>query len=450
MRSRLLVRCSALIVLLIASVSFAVEDVPFLVGEFKVTRVVDGDTIAVDGLEETIRFLCIDTEECEKGPGAEQRTLAVAQDYLRYVREKTDREPMTKFNTPMGWEAKKFAEQWFPIGSAVRVEYDNLARKTGYYGRVLGYVFAKRNGEWINYNVECVRAGMSPYYEKYGHSERFEPQFLAAEREARIHQRGVWSPYAMAYPNYNERIAWWARRAATMKQFEAKYGGQKNAIRLIDEDDWGRLKELIGQEVILFGSLAKARPDASPPLLEFEHKQYLRLAVLVPEKGLFDAMVERLKSTEDEFVYIRGTLEKGFSRDKRDYLYSLKVDSPKQLWLEIPGGMEGGGEPAVETIELSAGEISWKDAPKHMGQPVVAVGKIIQTNNIGAITFLNFHENFRETVTLVIREKDYSKFSKPPEMLYQNRTIRARGKVSQYDGKPQIVIEDPSQIDLIE
>ena len=105
---------SVLTLLLVLPLAQAEETNPFLVGEFKVTRVVDGDTIAVDGLPETIRFLCIDTEECEKGPGAEQRTAAFARDYLSYVQEQTRSDPMAKFSTPMGWEARKFAEARSP------------------------------------------------------------------------------------------------------------------------------------------------------------------------------------------------------------------------------------------------------------------------------------------------------------------------------------------------
>ena len=43
-------------------------------------------------------------------------------------------------------------------------------------------------------------------FDKYGRSARFEPAFIAAEREARIHRRGIWSPWAMGYPNYDARM----------------------------------------------------------------------------------------------------------------------------------------------------------------------------------------------------------------------------------------------------
>jgi len=422
---------------------------PYVAGVFKVTRVVDGDTIAVDGVSETIRFLCIDTEECEKGPGAERRTAALTRDYFGYVQEKTRLDPMAKFNTPMGWEGKKFAERWFPIGSTVRVEYDSLSRKTGYYGRVLGYVFVKRNGEWVNYNVECVRAGMSPYFDKYGASQRFEGEFIAAEREARAHRRGIWSPYAMAYPNYDERIAWWSRRAAMLKHFEAKYGAQQNAVSVMDEDDWTRLKGLVGKEVLLFGVVDDEVADPSPAILEMQHKNFVRLALVFPEANVFQAVKSRTRSYPGDFVYFRGTLAPGFDRGNRTYVYSVEVNSPEQFFVEIPG-KAGSPELPEKEVERSGEEISWEEAPKHMGEEVAVVGRIIRTKNIGRHTFLNFHEDFQSTLTIVVHEESYHEFPEPAEIMYQDRTIRVRGKVSEYQGKPQLVITGPQQVDIVE
>jgi len=437
----------ALVLLALLPPASGEEANPYLAGEFKVTRVVDGDTIAVEGLPETIRFLCIDTEECETGRDAEQRTWAIAREYGNYVRRQSQSDPFAKFSTPMGWEAKTFAEAWFPLGSTVRVEYDSLSRKTGYYGRVLGYVFARRDGRWVNYNVECVRAGLSPYYEKYGASERFEADFLAAEREARVQQRGIWSPYAMAYPNYDERIAWWSRRGGAMKRFEAKYGAQENAISVLDEDDWKRLRTLAGRDVLLFGTVDDVLPDASPGILEMHHKNYVRLGITIADPRVFQAVEARRRPYREDFVYVRGTLAEGFERQGRTYVYRLPVESPEQFFVDLPAA----GPAAAEAVpQLSGDEIPWQKAPEHMGEEVVVVGRIIRTNNIGRHTFLNFHDDYQTTLTLVVHEESYGNFPRPAERMYEGRTVRVRGKVTEYESKPQIVLTGPEQIDILE
>ena len=49
------------------------------------------------------------------------------------------------------------------------------------YGRLLVYVFV--DGE--NFNLELVRQGVSPYYTKYGLTQKYDKEFRETERLAR-------------------------------------------------------------------------------------------------------------------------------------------------------------------------------------------------------------------------------------------------------------------------
>jgi endonuclease YncB( thermonuclease family) len=421
------------------------EENPLLVGEFEVERVIDGDTIAVKGLKGSIRFLCIDTEECEKGAGAEQRTWHIANNYFNYVQEQQSKDTFAKYNTPMGWAGKEFAEKWFPVGSTVRVEYDSLHRKKGYYNRTLGYVFVQRNGQWVNYNVECVRAGMSPYFTKYGRSERFEQEFLLAERQARAFRRGVWSPYAMGYPNYDERIAAWDRRAQAIDRFNIQNATRASAITLLDEDDWERLPKLVEEEVVLLGT---ADP-AGASTLSMSHKNDARLALVFTQPQAFQVASRLVTRSPDDFLVVKGLLQKGAGPAGGNYPWHVLVDTPPRYMIRPDDGQDLASTPDEISYELAEGEISWQDAPALMGEKVTVIGKIIRTNNIGEITFLNFHTNYQQTVTVVIEKENYSKFPQPPEKYYQGKTVRVRGTVSEYDAKPQIIVTDPKQIDVL-
>jgi|GEM_PF-1077934 len=420
------------------------------VGEFTVRKVIDGDTIALEGLEDTIRLVCVDTEECEKGRGAEERTRAIARNYSAYVRQMLQHDPMKKFSTPMGWEAKCFADKCLPVGSMVRIEYDSPCRKTGYYNRVLGYLFFERDGEWFNFNVECVRAGMSPYFEKYGSSQRFAMEFLAAEREARIHQRGIWSPYAMAYPNYDERISWWWRRARTMTRFEERCGDQERAVCVMDEDDWARLAGLEGQDVLLFGALAKIRDPQGKPLLELHHKQSARVDVTFDPPGIYDLLHEFLSSIEadGDLFYVRGELQRRSRANSKNPTYGIVVRTPGQVFADIPGVAVKGSFPWDE-IEWKESDIHWRKGHQHLGEAVSLVGQIVRTKNIGSVTFLNFDPDYRNTISLVILKEDYSRFSEPPEEVYRDRMIRVLGEVTEHEGTHQIRVTDSSQIEIL-
>ena len=136
----------------------------------------------------------IDAEETFHG-NDELRTRAYS-DFDDYVRIIYEQEPgsIPKFATPMGETAKDFCREFFTGDTQVRLEFDELCRTRGYYDRYLVYVYALRDDGWINYNLEAVRAGMTPYFTKYGYSERFHDQFVEAEAEARAEGRGIWDP----------------------------------------------------------------------------------------------------------------------------------------------------------------------------------------------------------------------------------------------------------------
>ena len=66
-----------------------------------------------------------------------------------------------------------------------------LDRYTVGAGRYLAYVMVKKDGNWVNYNIECVRHGFSPYFVKYGRSRRFHREFLEAQKLARDAKLGI-------------------------------------------------------------------------------------------------------------------------------------------------------------------------------------------------------------------------------------------------------------------
>jgi len=97
-------------------------------GQYKVIRVVDGDTVVIkyNGKYEKVRMLCVNTFEID--------------------------------------------------------------RLRGHYGRLLAYVFV--DGQ--NLNLDLVRQGLSPYYTKYGKSQKYDSKFRAAEKQARKEKLNIW------------------------------------------------------------------------------------------------------------------------------------------------------------------------------------------------------------------------------------------------------------------
>jgi hypothetical protein len=154
----------------------------------------------------------------------------------------------------MGMEAKEWAEKFFAGADKVRLERDDPKQIRDRYNRYLAYVFVQKNGVWVNYNVEAVRAGMAPYFPKYGRSRRFHDQFVKAEAEAKAAHRGIWDPKKQAYPDYSEREAWWSARGDFVAAFDKD---APDHVSLDDVDATERLEQLVGKPVAVLGTVGE-------------------------------------------------------------------------------------------------------------------------------------------------------------------------------------------------
>lgn len=65
----------------------------------------------------------------------------------------------------------------------------------------------------------------------------------------------------------------------------------------------------------------------------------------------------------------------------------------------------------------------------------------------GARSLLNFDRPYpNQTLTVMIAGPNRAKFSRPPEVLFSGKTVCVTGRIVDYRGKPEIVVENPSQI----
>lgn len=136
-------------------------EAPIPEGEDRVVvRIVDGDTIVVDG-DEKIRLIGIDTPET-----------------------KDPRKPVECF----GREASAFIESLIPAGTAVRLAYD--VERTDRYDRTLAYIYRLTDGLFVNLELaEQGYAQVATYPPNVAHVD----EFLEATRRAREAGRGLWS-----------------------------------------------------------------------------------------------------------------------------------------------------------------------------------------------------------------------------------------------------------------
>jgi micrococcal nuclease len=134
-----------------------------VIGNARVERVVDGDTIEVDvdGRDERVRLIGIDTPESVKPES-----------------------PVECF----GPEASKFTESLLPEGTAIRLERDVEARDP--FDRLLAYVYRVDDGLFVN--LEIVRQGYAQPLTippNVAHAD----DFVDAARNAEADDVGLWA-----------------------------------------------------------------------------------------------------------------------------------------------------------------------------------------------------------------------------------------------------------------
>ncbi|MFQ3542848.1 thermonuclease family protein [Halobacillus rhizosphaerae] len=126
-----------------------------------VTRVVDGDTmeVNVDGKEDTVRLLLVDTPET-KHPS----------------------KPVQKF----GPEASQYAKEKLS-GAEVKLEYDGPKRDK--YDRLLAYM-------WVDgkmFNQMLLEQGLARYAYVYDPPYTHSKEYMKAQNRAKSQNKGIWS-----------------------------------------------------------------------------------------------------------------------------------------------------------------------------------------------------------------------------------------------------------------
>ena len=104
---------------------------------------------------------------------------------------------------------------------------------------------------------------------------------------------------------------------------------------------------------------------------------------------------------------------------------------------------------------LFEGCIEYYEAQNHVGEYVTVYGNVNSTyfaaSSNGAPTFINIGAPYGDSTrcTAVIFDDDRAKFGSP-EDTYRGKTIKVTGTVQIYSGAAQIIVRDPSQIEIVD
>jgi len=230
-RSFRIIPCLVVLLLSLATLSFA--------GQYQVLRLVDGDTIVIiyQGKPEKVRLFCVNTPESVH--------------------------PDKKQNVPMGKVASDYAKKRLSDKS-VDLEFEGNLR--GKYGRLLAYVFV--DGQ--NFNIELVKHGLSPYYTKYGLSEKYDQEFREAEKYARDHKLNIWGDTELSKKYLRLKSKWGQHSsriessAATIQNKDWKYvASKKSQVFHIPTCKWAQ--KINPENLVGFGTREEAVASGKRP-----------------------------------------------------------------------------------------------------------------------------------------------------------------------------------------
>jgi micrococcal nuclease len=254
------------------------------------------------------------------------------------------------------------------------------------HGRLLRYVYLPApDGRLLN--KEMVRQGYARVYRRFRFSR--EAEFSEAEGEARQEEKGIWREKGMAEVR-------WLRQHGAQAVEVLPLSGERYAV--------------------VYDGMVKA---GVPPD---------RLA-----KTVQDVLRWRAENSDREFE----------NAARKGGFLPLSAD-----------GRHADSAPAAPSPPPAAGPlseepVSWEEAHRILGREVVVEGTLVRTHRAEKVLYLNFHPNWKKYVTVVILVRDLALFPKDAEKHYKGKTVRVRGEVTLYKGRPEIVVRSPEAITIV-
>jgi len=103
---------------------------------------------------------------------------------------------------------------------------------------------------------------------------------------------------------------------------------------------------------------------------------------------------------------------------------------------------------AIATLAIAQAPPTYppEEAPKHVGETATITGTVDSVHQSGkGNIFLNMGGKYpNQAFTAFIPSSSAAQFSNPQQ--YEGRTVAVSGKISLYKGKPEIIVNSPSQI----
>ena len=392
--------------------------------------VADGDTLTLEGLG-TVRFIGVDT------PEKNHPQLPV-----QY----------------MSAEAGAFTEK-ICLGKMIRLEYDSHDEdKRGKYGRVLGYLYLK-DGTFLQ--EELIKNGYAIAYTKYPLDADRKARFLAWEQEAKNRRIGFWRDDGFS------EVLWILKQRQPLLQLTGiskdawKINFGNRVLKAVPSGDIeNKLKQLYSSiyefsprdlqarlTKLQYAEQKSAEVERHPIfVIGMAHKKW---GIIYNNHALARVSPQKLDGRLKQLVgWIRTNNEAELGnlllRNQYRFIRAGSVNPVEQKKTAAPFLT---GYDLQTTAENT---IPWDLAGDYIGKYVSVEGRIHRAHNSGKACFLNFHNNWTRYFSLVIFRNAFHRFPEKPEEFYLDKVVRVKGKIKEFRGRPEMILERPDQIEVID
>lgn len=395
----------------------------------KCIAVADGDTITLEDLG-TVRFIGVDTPE--------------------------KNHPMLPIQF-MAEEASALTKG-LCLGKNIRLEYDPFDEdKRGNYGRILAYLYLE-DGTFVQ--KQLLIKGYAAAYTKYPFDLKRKDRFLAWEQKAKQEKLGLWKDGGM------KEALWILKKRHLLIQVENVFEGNYRlrignwSSKIIRKDEISlNLETLYSDAHALaprdlrkqlsrsgYKKMIPSEPTADMVSLMgmaqkkwgIIYKNHVKPRMSVTELGMqIQELFRWIKNLDPELLGVVLSVN-GYHPVTKELIQAAHNPEIAEAFLKSQSIAKQGGR-----------RISWESAGKYIGKRVTVQGTIVRGYNSGKACFLNFHRNFTRYMSLTIFENTLRKFPFQPEKYYLHKTVRVKGKIEIYKGRPEIVVENPKQIEVL-
>jgi len=203
---------------------------------------------------------------------------------------------------------------------------------------------------------------------------------------------------------------------------------------------WDQAADYLGQTVTVEGDVVDTYDSGKVTFLNFDDERTFAVVIFASAYPAFPQPPEDLYWRKQ--VRVTGQI--------KPYQGKLEiiVESPDAI--EITGDLllaSRGGQPAATAP--ASGVVDWQDAGHYLGQRLTVEGDVVRVYNSGKAAFLNFAQEYKGKFSVVIFASDFEQWAEAPDQVYLGQRVRVTGKIKEYKGAPEVIVESPDQIEII-